>query len=320
MSNKRHELFNSSPPSILVPHPHFPTFNTFEHLLEWRGPYTIELPHLRIILHGIDYLESPAETIKPEPRLLNFQQDTYRFWYQIDGSGILQNVTRKTFGTARPGLLGVMDRGERHTYMHQRGNFSCLQILFSLFPSAQSKCYWNSEIEGKSIIDEAERLPVEQTIFTLLQPPAAKSAFNDIPRCSGMLQLLSLLFDKKLICIEESRFPRNKKKSLVGKAKSYIDTHYQTLHHQDALEKECHVDINYLNILFKKETGNTLYHYLSSVRMEHAKYLLETTPHSVVTIATSTGYPNANSFSRAFKRIEHCTPLEYRVRNKHVNK
>lgn len=320
MRTKSHELNSSFPAPSIVPHPLFPSCNTYEHVLLRSTPFTIELPHLQIVLHGIDYLESPPDRTRAEPVQLNFQQDTYRFWYQIDGFGILQNVTRKTFGTARPGLLGVMDRGERHTYLHQRGNFACLQILFSLFPSAQSKCYWNSEIEGKSIIDESERFSVEQTIAAILQKPSSKTTVHHIPLCIGLLQLLTLLFEKELICIEESRFPRNKKKSLVSKAKFFIDTHYQSLHHQDALEKECHVDINYLNILFKKETGNTLYHYLSSVRMEHAKFLLETTPMSVVTIATSTGYPNANSFSRAFKRIEHCTPLEHRVRNKHVSK
>jgi AraC-like DNA-binding protein len=318
MLNKSHELLNAFPQPSIIPHPTFHPCTTFEHLLGWRAPFIVELPRLKIQIDGIEYLDFPADTVVNKNDLLGFQQDTYRLWYQIEGAGILQNVTRKTFGTARPGLLGVMERGERHTYLHQRGRFTCFQIRFSLFPALQSKCYWNPEIEGKAIIDESERTFVEQLIFGIIQKPPPLALYPEISHCSGLLELIKFLFDKKLICIEESRFPRNKQKLLVAKAKHFINTHYQSLHHQDALEKECHVDINCLNIVFRKETGDTLYHYLSSVRMEHAKFLLETTNSSVTDIAASTGYPNANSFSRAFKRIENCTPGDFRLRHKKV--
>jgi AraC-like DNA-binding protein len=46
--------------------------------------------------------------------------------------------------------------------------------------------------------------------------------------------------------------------------------------------------------------------------MEHAKHLLETTGDPVTDVARRTGYPNANSFSRAFKRREKRTPLAFR--------
>jgi len=320
MLKKLRDAFDAFYPSQLVPHPDFPFYNTIESLHPWRFPFTVELPRLRISVAAIDYLESPPssmekEAASPEHPMLNFQQNTYRLWYQIDGFGVLQNVTRKTFGTARPGLLGVMERGERHSYLHQRGRFACFQILFSFFPSVQSKCYWNSEVEGKTILDESDRLWFENTVFESLRHLHTQEPFPEIPVSSVLLSMLSQLFINNLICIEESRFPRNKAKSLVNKAITFINLHYQSLHHQEALEKECHVDINYLNILFKKETGATLYHYLSSVRMEHAKHLLATTAESVGDIAKMTGYPNSNSFSRAFKRLERCTPLEFRSKN-----
>lgn len=93
------------------------------------------------------------------------------------------------------------------------------------------------------------------------------------------------------------------------------------MHHQNNLERECAVDINYLNIIFKKETGRTLYQYMTGVRMEHAKYLLETTEMSITDIASKVGYPNSNSFTRAFKRHTGPTPQNYRLlENKQVKK
>ena len=78
------------------------------------------------------------------------------------------------------------------------------------------------------------------------------------------------------------------------------------------LARECGVDINYLNVIFFKETGMTLYKYLMGVRMEHAKYLLEENRLSVSEIASGIGYPNANSFTRAFRKYASQAPTAYR--------
>ena len=91
-----------------------------------------------------------------------------------------------------------------------------------------------------------------------------------------------------------------------------MDLHYCDMHHQNHLENECGVDINYLNIIFKKETSKTLYQYITGVRMEHAKHFLETTQMSISDIALKVGYPNSNSFTRAFKRHNKITPQEFR--------
>lgn len=267
---------------------------------------------MRIEITGIDYLDfSQTDNHKFESQL-RFQQDCFRLWYQIDGTGILQNVTRNNYGTARPGLLGIMDRGERHNYLHQRGDFSCFQILFSLLPSQQAKCYWNSEIEGKLVLEGDERLYFESLIFDLLRVIESKREMLGLATISRILEILVVLFKKKLMLIEESQFPKNKQKSLVAKAKQFMDLHYSEMEHQKELEEDCGVDINYLNIIFKKETGLTLYQYICKVRMEHAKFLIESTPDSISDIASKVGYPNSNSFSRAFKRHVKCTPLEFR--------
>ena len=128
-----------------------------------------------------------------------------------------------------------------------------------------------------------------------------------------------VLFKKGVLIIEESQFPKNKAKSLVAKAKQFMDLHYSDMEHQLELEKECGVDINYLNIIFKKETGFTLYQYICLVRMEHAKYLLETTQNSISDISNAVGYPNSNSFTRAFKRHANMTPQDFRQNYLHQN-
>ncbi|MDO5577088.1 MAG: hypothetical protein Q4F84_08410, partial [Fibrobacter sp.] len=127
---------------------------TLNCLNSWKGNAIVELSKLKIEIDSIDFLDLSGN-IRPESPF-QFQQPCFRLWYQFDGNGVLQNVTRKNFASARPGMLGIMDRGERHAYLHQRGTFRCFQILFSFLPSQTAKCYWNTEIEGKTVLEGNE--------------------------------------------------------------------------------------------------------------------------------------------------------------------
>lgn len=314
MFSNRHEIISKFTNPVYVDHPTYAGVQTFACLQKWKSLPVIELSKVKVQIIGIDYIKTSADENQKIVPPLRFQQDCYRLWYQVDGTGILQNVTRNNFGTARPGLIGIMERSERHSYLHQKGAFECFQLLFSLLPSQQAKCYWNSEIEGKFVLEGNENSYFENLIFDLLYVLASGKEYLGLATISRILEILVVPLKKGLIIIEESQFPKNKSRSLAAKAKNFMTTHYADMHHQNLLEQECNVDINYLNILFKKEYGITLYQHITNVRMEHAKFLLETTNETVADIAQKTGYPNANSFTRAFKRHSKLTPLEYRMK------
>jgi AraC-like DNA-binding protein len=291
---------------------------TFSKLSDWAGNNTVivELPRLKIAVHSVDYLRNIHMPAGKTDGVLRFQQNCYRLWYQVDGQGILHNATRHVFGTAKPGLLGLMEIGERYTYLHQKGPFECFLMEFSILPSNQAKCYWNSEAEGKLILPENNRLYFENLIFDLIRIIVHDKEILGLASISRILEILVVLFTKGLLVIKESQFPKNKAKSLVEKAKAFMNLHYARLQHQEDLEEECGVDINYLNMLFTKETGKTLYKFLSDIRMEHAKYLLEENKLPVREISSHVGYPNSNSFARAFKRSNNQTPTSYREKSK----
>lgn len=316
MFQSRHDLLGKFKNPVFMQHPSYSEgVRTFSCIAGWDSKPVIELPLMRIEILGLDYLEyGNASEGGKAPLQLRFQQDCFRLWYQVDGNGILQNTTRNIFGTARPGLLGVMERSQRYTYLHQKGTFECFQILFSLLPSQNAKCYWNSEIEGKTVLEDQDRGYFDNLVFDLLLMLSRSSGkeSSGLSTTSRLLEVLVVLFNKGLLVVDDSQFPKNKQQRLVAKAIAFMELHYSRLHHQRDLEAACGVDINYLNILFKKEKGTTLFDYFSGIRMEHAKHLLETSHQPVTDIALQTGYPNSNSFSRAFKRREKCTPLAYR--------
>lgn len=101
--------------------------------------------------------------------------------------------------------------------------------------------------------------------------------------------------------------------TVVDKAKVYIQTHYQKDISLDDVSREVDISPYYFSKLFKEETGQNFIEYLTQVRMEHAKQLMEQgTELSMKEICASCGYQDPNYFSRIFKKNIGQTPTEYR--------
>jgi two-component system response regulator YesN len=69
---------------------------------------------------------------------------------------------------------------------------------------------------------------------------------------------------------------------------------------------------NYLSVLFKKETGETIMDYLTRIRMARARQLLKEQTYKIYEISEMVGYGDSNYFSKQFKKMEGVYPLEYR--------
>lgn len=70
-----------------------------------------------------------------------------------------------------------------------------------------------------------------------------------------------------------------------------------------------------LEIRFRKVTGESVYQYISTRRVELFAVMLLESNDSVVDIAFSLGEDDAKSISRRFKAIKGCTPQEWREKN-----
>ncbi|UUZ96806.1 helix-turn-helix transcriptional regulator [Paenibacillus sp. P25] len=64
--------------------------------------------------------------------------------------------------------------------------------------------------------------------------------------------------------------------------------------------------------IFKQETGETIYNYLTRSRMERAAELLLKTDYKISDIAAMVGYQHENSFIRSFRKFKDITPGKYR--------
>lgn len=75
----------------------------------------------------------------------------------------------------------------------------------------------------------------------------------------------------------------------------------------------------YLGRIYMESTGMSLVDYIAETRIRNACKLLSASVKSIKEIAEACGYPDANYFSRVFKRKMNMTPAEYRTKNKKLD-
>ena len=100
---------------------------------------------------------------------------------------------------------------------------------------------------------------------------------------------------------------------LVRKARDYILAHIGEMITTETLSKELGMNRTYLCKLFTEETGLTIHRYVTRVKMEEAKRLMDITQKSIGEIADYLGYSSQSYFQRVFKDYTGVTPGVYRI-------
>ncbi len=101
-------------------------------------------------------------------------------------------------------------------------------------------------------------------------------------------------------------------RDVVQETAKYIRQHLDTDLSVSEIAEYVGMNPEYLTKLFKKNTGYTLKEYIVNEKMESAKMLLTTTSLPVTLISSHVGYGNYSNFTRSFKQLVGCTPMEYR--------
>ncbi len=78
------------------------------------------------------------------------------------------------------------------------------------------------------------------------------------------------------------------------------------------IAKNVGLNVNYLKTEFKELYGETIFQYLTSLRMQHAYDLINHTDLPVAEIATKVGYKYPQHFTKTFKKYYFKTPSELR--------
>lgn len=93
---------------------------------------------------------------------------------------------------------------------------------------------------------------------------------------------------------------------------AYINEHFHEPISLDELAAKSNLSLYHFTRVFTKETGNTPHHYIMLTRLSAAKFLLKSSGASIKDIAFNTGFNSESSFCSTFKKLEKCTPSQYR--------
>ena len=103
------------------------------------------------------------------------------------------------------------------------------------------------------------------------------------------------------------------RRDIVAEIKEYINKNYNQEISLNDIADRFYMNPYYLSQLFKKRTGETYQKYLTDIRMNRARKLLEETDLKIYEISEIIGYNDSNYFSRVFERQAGMKPLEYRT-------
>ena len=118
------------------------------------------------------------------------------------------------------------------------------------------------------------------------------------------LELIVKLLKEKLL--------RSGENPTVIKIKRYLKARIGAKHTLSAVSKTVGYSPNYCDTLFKKETGKSIFDYLTELRISEAKLLLAEGILRLTEIAEAVGFEDYNYFARTFKKRCGYTPSEYK--------
>ncbi|OGO80169.1 MAG: AraC family transcriptional regulator [Clostridiales bacterium GWC2_40_7] len=167
-----------------------------------------------------------------------------------------------------------------------------------------------------SYLPKHYRLINENEIFYLLQ-----EAFNDFyNRYENYKKLVSCKFLDILIriCreyttseIENMHTHFSKSFVKVRSVLNHLNMEYHRKITSEDIEQLFESNFDYLNRVFHKMSGYTIFNYLNVVRIKKAKELIETTPIKFAEIGYLVGIEDQYYFSKLFKKHTGITPTQY---------
>jgi AraC-like DNA-binding protein len=95
-------------------------------------------------------------------------------------------------------------------------------------------------------------------------------------------------------------------------AREFISNNFDRTFYLRDVASASFLSFNHLLRTFKQAFGVSPFQYLTIIRLNRAKMILETTPRSINEIVLEVGFESPSSFIRAFKSQFNITPMRYR--------
>ena len=198
-------------------------------------------------------------------------------------------------------LLLRMDVSEIRDFLSDL--LSSLTAAGTLLPNQVRELYYRlfQELRQASLAVHLERPASEQD-----------SLWDRIASVSCIQNLHEMLRE------QAEAFPEAAKRISAVSSPVYLIRGFIAAHLSDpglsikAISDEVHLSTSYVCTIFKAETGDTLTHYITELRMAKARELLMDSRNRIAEISGKVGFSDSNYFSKAFKKAYGLSPSEFR--------
>lgn len=141
----------------------------------------------------------------------------------------------------------------------------------------------------------------DQTISFILENSEIEQMFESL--FQFLLRILDLLSPRLNV----------QARSIIQKVKMYVEENYNNSKLSLVIiARYVNLHPAYLSTFFSKYEKTNLIDYLTSVRIEKAKFLIKHSSNKISNISSMVGYQNSTYFSTLFKKMTGYTPSEYR--------
>lgn len=165
---------------------------------------------------------------------------------------------------------------------------------------------------GPRVKDTAKELCEQLIEIYMAKKDESESKITTQIRTKIILLQFILEMWKKGFVMENDTSGRNTvEKEMV----SYIQQNFTGKISLREFGEQFHLSEKYISRYFKEHFHITLSQYVTYLRLEHAKQLLQDTDIPVTDVAMQSGYQNVSYFIRSFQKAYAVSPLKYRKNN-----
>lgn len=169
----------------------------------------------------------------------------------------------------------------------------------------QSTCVELINMASKSFYELGE------SVESILPPlPDMFKEIYAIRDAAALVELMVSYFNEMTAFFLHKNGQKNS--GTIKKIKTFIEQNYMENLTVARISKEIYLTPNYISLIFKQETGESITEHITKVRMEAAKQLLISPDLKILDIAEMVGYENATYFSTVFKKYTGLHPQKFR--------
>lgn len=236
--------------------------------------------------------------------------DFYEISYALSGSGQIVINRRKYNLTG--GELFVLKPGTAHkeyTSGSQKIRFVFLNISFEDRAGRSAVLPWNFPAWIRN---------ANPRIFRSLITRLLNEDYFHMPGSTRMLEALCIeLFIELFRACEGNRRShlspgQIRRRGMLSSARNYIENNYSSDITLDDMAAQAYLSPAYFCASFTEEFGTSPVQYLTHVRIEQAKKLLENPRSKLADICRQVGYEDVYYFSRRFKQLAGTSPSKFR--------